>query len=73
MEAQTKASQEAAVSLPKLERFVELMRQKLSTLDYETKRMALDMLSIKVWIDGHSVEITGTLPILDDAIVTTHS
>ncbi len=73
LEAQVKASQEAAVSLPKLERFVELMRQKLSTLDYETKRMALDMLSIKVWIDGHSVEITGTLPILDDAIVTTHS
>ena len=73
LETQIKASQEAAVSLPKLERFVELMREKLTTLDYETKRLALDMLNIKVWLDGHNVEITGTLPITDDAIVTMQS
>ena len=47
------------------------MRQKLTTLDHETKRMVLDMLGIKVWIDGHNVEITGTLPITDDVIMTT--
>ncbi len=70
---QIKASQEAVYNLPKLDRFVELMRQKLTTLDYETKRIALDMLGIKVWIDGHNVEITGTLPITDDVIVTTQS
>jgi len=73
LETRTKASQEATVSLPKLERFVELMRQKLTTLDYETKRMALDMLNIKVWLDGDNVEITGTLPILEGAIVTMQS
>lgn len=70
---QIKASREAAVSLPKLERFVELMQQKLSTQDYETKRLALEMLNIKVWIDGHNVEITGVLPVTDDAIVTMQS
>ena len=73
LEAQIKAGQEAALNLPKLERFVELLRQKLTTLDYETKRMALDMLGIKVWLDGQSVEITGVIPIMDDVIVTTHS
>ncbi len=73
LEAQIKTSSEAAISLPKLEQFVELMRQKLSTLDHETKRMALDMLSIKVWLDGNNVEITGALPVSDDAIVTTQS
>jgi len=73
LEAQIKASQEASISLPKLERFVELMRQKLATLDYDTKRLALDMLNIKVWLDGHDIEITGTLPIVEDAIVTTQS
>jgi len=73
LEAQIKASQDAAISLPKLERFVELMREKLTTLDYETKRLALDMLNIKVWLDGHNVEITGTLPITDDVIVTMQS
>ncbi|MCL0058727.1 recombinase family protein [Dehalococcoidia bacterium] len=70
LEAQIKASQEASLNLPKLERFVELIRQKLTMLDYDTKRLALDMLNIKVWIDGYDVEITGTLPIVEDAIAT---
>jgi site-specific DNA recombinase len=73
LETRIEASQEATVSLPNLERFVDLMRQKLSTLDYETKRMALDMLGIKVWLDGGSVEITGFIPVMDDGIVTTQS
>jgi len=70
LELQIKASQEAAISLPKLEHFVELMKDKLTSLDFETKRQVLDMLGIKVWIDGQNVEITGALPVADDAIVT---
>jgi len=73
LEAQIKVSQEASISLPKLERFIKLMQEKLNTLDFETKRMALEMLGIKVWLDGDSVEITGTLPVAEDAIVTTQS
>ena len=73
LEAKIKAGQEAAVSLPKLEKFVELMRQKLTTLDFGTKRTALDMLDIKVWLDGESVEITGAIPTEDDVTVTTPS
>jgi site-specific DNA recombinase len=73
LETQIKASEEAAISLPKLECFVELMRQKLTTLDFEPKRMALDMLGVKVWLDGDNVEITGVLPVADDVIVTTQS
>jgi hypothetical protein len=55
---------------PKLEHFVELVREKLSTPDFETKRMALEMLDIKVWIDGDNVEVTGVIPISDYVIVT---
>lgn len=73
LEMQVKASQEAVISFPKLERFVELVREKLSALDFETKRMVLDMLGIKVWLDGHNMEITGTIPILEGDIVTTQS
>jgi len=73
LEIKIKASQEATISLPKLERFVELLRQKLATLDFETKRLALDMLDIKVWLDGNSVEITGVIPISDDVNVTMQS
>lgn len=71
LETQIKVSQEAAISLPKLEHFVQLLREQLTTLDFETKRMVLDMLAIKVWLDGHNVEVTGVLPIADDAVNVT--
>ncbi|MFC1860636.1 recombinase family protein [Chloroflexota bacterium] len=68
-EAQIKASKDAATSMPKLEHFVELIREKLTTLDFETKRLVLDMLNINVLLDGNDVEITGTIPIMEDVIV----
>lgn len=49
VEAQIEANQDAVISLPKLEHFVELLRQKLTTLDFEAKRLSLDMLNIQVW------------------------
>jgi site-specific DNA recombinase len=70
LEQQIKASQEAAITLPKLERCVELIREKLSNLDFETKRMALEMLDIIVWIDGYNVEVTGVMPVSDYVIAT---
>jgi hypothetical protein len=73
LETQIKASQDATISLPKLEHLVELIRQKLSALDFNTKRQVLDMLGLKVWLDGHNVEITGVLPVTDDVIVNTQS
>ena len=69
LEAQIQASQEAVLNLPKLEQFVELIRQKITTLNYETKRLVLDMLNIKVWIDGYNVEITGTIPLEDHSAI----
>ena len=73
IDAQIKASHEATVSLPKLEAYIQLVREKLTTLDFDMKRLALDMLNIKVWIDGWNVEITGTIPVKDADIVTMQS
>jgi hypothetical protein len=70
LEQTIKAGYEAAVSLPKLEYFVEMIRERLSALDFETRRMALEMLDIKVWIDGDNVEVTGVIPISDYVIAT---
>ena len=61
LETQLKASQDAIINIPKLESFIEHMQERLSTLDFEGKRLALDMLCIKVWLDGENVEITGTI------------
>jgi hypothetical protein len=33
------------------------------------KRLALDMLNIKVWIDGPTVEIAGSIPVKDADVV----
>ena len=73
LERQIKAGLEAAVNLPLLERFVEMIRNKLTSLDFENKRMVLDMLGIKVWLDGNNIEITGFVPAEKDVIVTTGS
>ena len=61
LETRIRASEDAAVSLPELEQFVELMQDKISTSDFEGKRLALDMLGIKIWLDNQSVEITGLI------------
>jgi len=63
LESQIKASQESMINVPKLERLVELIQQKIANPDFETKRLAMEMLNIKVWIDEHSIEITGSIPV----------
>jgi hypothetical protein len=55
-------------NVPNLERFIEDMQKRLPELDFEGKRLALDMLGITVWLNGESVEITGAI---DPGIVLT--
>jgi len=73
LERQIQESHEAAASIPKMEEYIRLVQEKLTTLDFDMKRLALDMLNIKVWLDGSSVEITGTIPVEDADVVTTSS
>jgi DNA invertase Pin-like site-specific DNA recombinase len=73
LETQLKASHDAVISIPKLEQFIERMQGRIAALDYEGKRQVLDMLGIKVWLDGESVEITGVIPTEEDAIVPMQS
>ena len=70
LEQKIKASQEAAISLPKLEHFVELIQEKLSMPDFETKRMVLEMLDVKVQLDGRNVVVIGVIPIPDYGTAT---
>ena len=61
LEAQVKASRNAAVNMPHLESFIKDMQDKLPTLDYDGKRLALEMLGVTVWLDGENVEVTGAI------------
>jgi len=47
------------------------MQHKLSNIDFESKRLALDALDITVWFDGENVEIAGFMPTEEVAIVYT--
>jgi len=68
LEVQVRASKEAVISIPKLETFIERMQAGIATLDFEGKRQALDMLNITVWLDGETVEITGTIDLEDQVL-----
>jgi len=72
LEKQRQASQDAVITVPQLESFVERMQNQISSLDFAGKRSVLDMLSITVWLDGESVEVTGTID-PEDVIVPTQS
>jgi len=61
LERQIQESQVVATSIPKMEEYIQLVQGKLTTLDFNMKRLALDILNIKVWLDDQSVEITGTI------------
>ena len=56
-----------------IENFIERIQDRITSLDFDGKRQALDMLGITVWLDGENMEIGGTIPLKDDVIVTTPS
>lgn len=57
LEQRIKSSREAVTTMPKLGQFAELISEGLAGLNLEAKRVMMEALDIKVWIDGHSVEI----------------
>ena len=73
LETQIMASWDTVINVPNLERFVEFVRRKLTTLDFEAKRVVLDMLGIQVWLDDENMEITGVLSITDGVTLPVQS
>lgn len=51
-----------------IERFCEVVRQNLDEFTFEDKRLALEALSIKVWVEGNKLEIERAIPISGDDI-----
>jgi len=68
LESQIKAGKEAVVSIPDLERFIDDIRKRLPELDYEGKRLALEMLNIKILIDGDHADVTGVIAPENDVL-----
>ena len=52
-----------------IEQFCEVVRQNFSEFTFKNKRLALEVLSIKAWVDGNNLEIEGAIPIAGDNIL----
>ena len=55
-----------------IKHFCELARQNIENFTFDEKRLALETLQIKVWIDGVFATIEGLIPILDSDRLTQH-
>ncbi len=73
LEEQLRNCAQAAVNAENLEQFLSMFRDRIALVDYEAKRLALEMLQIQVRVDGPDVQITGCVPINTGSIAFSHS
>ena len=71
IERRVEASEQAEVDVDGIKAFCELARRNLSDFGFEEKRLALEALRIKVWIDNEQITIEGAIPQVDTAIAST--
>jgi site-specific DNA recombinase len=61
LQAQIKACQDATINTANLEALIKQIQVGVQNLDFEAKRLALNMLNITVWLEGDNIEITGII------------
>ena len=71
LQRRVKQAKEAEVDAEGIEKFCELARRNLRTFGYEQRRLALEALRVKVWIDGDKVAIEGAIPVAHSAAEST--
>jgi len=54
-----------------IEKVCRLISDNLGDLSFENKRKALEVLGIKVWLDGENLTIEGNIPISHGVIEST--
>ena len=66
LEAKIGQTQRAVVDMDNIKLACEIVSQKLGSLTYEDKRLALKALDIKVWIKHTELTMEGSIPMIDD-------
>ncbi len=66
LEAKIGQTQRAVVDMDNIKLACEIVSQKLGSLTYEDKRLALKALDIKVWIKHNELTMEGSIPMVDD-------
>lgn len=63
LERRIEEREQSHISIKGIKQACELIKTNLGGLGFEEKRLALEALQIKVWIDGESITIEGVIPI----------
>jgi len=71
LETRIDQAKQAEVNIAGIERFCELVRQNLGDFTFEDKRLALEALQTEVWVDGETITVLGSIPIIEGDIVST--
>jgi len=71
LEIRIDQAKQAEVNIDGIKRFCELARQNLGNFTFEDKRLALEALQTEIWVDGDTITVLGSIPIIEDDIVST--
>ena len=68
IESRLEAARKAELNIKGIETACQIARDNLKDFSFENKRLALEALNIKIWLDGNDIKIEGSLPIKQGAI-----
>jgi len=71
LETRIDQAKQAEVDIAGIERFCELVQQNLRDFTFEDKRLALEALQTEVWVDGETITVLGSIPVIEGDIVST--
>jgi len=71
LEKRMETAKHTEVDIEGIKQACELVSNNLAELTFENKRLALEALTAKVWIDGESITVSGAIPIAHSSIVST--
>jgi site-specific DNA recombinase len=63
LERRIEVQNQCTAGIDGVERFCELVRTNIKQFTFQDKRLALEALQIKVWVDGDKVTIEGAVPV----------
>ena len=71
LENHIETAKQATINIQGIKEACKLVGGNLTKLSLENKRLALEALNIKIWIDGENVKLEGVIPITEGVIATT--
>ncbi len=63
MQKRLEAIRSSMADIDKVEEFIGLVMNNLKEFSFEEKRLALQALGIKVWLNGQDIEVAGSIPV----------